>query len=79
MRYLLERLENNLSDLDAISTQVAFAFEDIWWKEISSQQMEEIICQEEPRLNIIKVIKQNDKSIVYFYNEELQGEFRRLF
>jgi ribosome maturation factor RimP len=79
MKYLFENLECDVSQLQAISNQIAFSFSDLNWRTMRQDDVVKVIAYEEPRINVNKVDKTDDRIVVCFDNEELKGEFRRLF
>lgn len=78
MKYLFEKLEQDISLLDSISNQIAFSLLDLSTKKLDLKELKEILQQEEGRVDITEIEK-DKKLIISFYSEELQDEFRRLF
>lgn len=79
MKYLFEKIEEEMSPLESISKQIEFIFADFRWKGLKAEEFEKIIKKEEPRINLISVEKKETKVVVCFGNEELKSEIRRLF
>jgi hypothetical protein len=78
VQYLFEKLEEEMSPLESISNQIAFAFADFRWKNLQVQDFSKIIKEEEPRAEIVSVTQNKKQLVVCFSNEEMQSEFRRL-